>query len=235
MADSVAIGPFVVIGANTIIADDVSIGAHTVIGDHCQLGEASQLAANVTVYDQVKIGQRALVHSGAVIGSDGFGFAQSAGRWHKIAQLGGVSIGDDVEIGAGTTIDRGALEDTCIGNGVKLDNQIQIAHNVKVGDHCAFAGCTGVAGSTRIGQRCTLAGGVVVAGHLELADDVHVTAMGLVTKSLTTPGVYSSGTGLMPNQQWKRNVVRFRQLDKLAERISALEKTAAAADSKTSE
>lgn len=227
---SATIGPNVVVGSKTVIADNVVIAANTVIGDDCIIGASSQLAANVSLYNGVSIGQRTLIHSAAVIGSDGFGFAPAGGKWHKIAQLGSVIIGDDVEVGAGTTIDRGALGDTIIGNGVKLDNQIQIAHNVKVGDDCAFAGCVGVAGSSRIGKRCTLAGGVVVAGHLELVDDVHVTAMGLVTKSINTPGIYSSGTGMQENKQWKRNVVRFRQLDQLSQRLIALEKTVSEID-----
>lgn len=228
IADSVTIGPNVVIGSETVIAESVEIKANSVIGQHCAIGNGSVIEANVSIYDGVKIGERALIHSAAVIGSDGFGFApDESGTWNKIAQLGSVIIGDDVEVGAGTTIDRGALEDTIIGNGVKLDNQIQIAHNVTVGDHSAFAGCVGVAGSSRIGQRCTLAGGVVVAGHLDMADDVHITAMGLVTKSIDTPGVYSSGTGMQENKLWKRNVVRFRQLDQLASRLSIIEKKVA--------
>lgn len=230
IAPTASVGPNVVIGANAKLAEHVVIEANSVIGENCDIGEASHLAPNVTVYDGVSIGKRAVIHSAAVIGADGFGFAPAKGRWHKIAQLGAVQIGDDVEIGAGTTIDRGALEDTVIGNGVKLDNQIQIAHNVTVGDDSAFAGCVGVAGSSKIGRRCTLGGGVVVAGHLELADDVHVTAMGLVTKSIDAPGVYSSGTGMQENKQWKRNVVRFRQLDQMSQRLSALEKVVSSLD-----
>lgn len=218
------IGPYVVIGENSVVGERVVIGANTVIGNHCQLGAETRLAANVTLYNKVRIGKRCLIHSSAVIGGDGFGFAQHQGRWQKIAQLGGVRIGDDVEIGASTTVDCGALEDTEIGNGVKIDNQIMIAHNVKVGDDCAFAGCVGIAGSSKIGQRCTLSGGVGISGHIELADDVHITAMGLVTNSIKSSGVYSSGTGLQPVKQWKRNIVRFRQLDELAKRVTALEK-----------
>ncbi|OMH39167.1 UDP-3-O-(3-hydroxymyristoyl)glucosamine N-acyltransferase [Motiliproteus sp. MSK22-1] len=234
ISDSARIGPFAVIEADVEIEAGVAIGAHSVIGCGSFIGKDSLIAANVTVYHGVTIGQRVLVHSSAVIGSDGFGFAIDKGRWNKISQLGRVVIGDDVEIGAGTTIDRGALDDTLIGNGVKLDNQIQIAHNVEIGEDSAFAGCVGVAGSSKIGRRCTIAGGVVVAGHLEMADDVHITAMGLVTKSLKKPGVYSSGTGISPHQQWKRNVVRFRQLDQLATRVSKLEKSIEMAKTKNS-
>ena len=234
VSESARIGPYVVIGAGVEIKAEVSIGANSVIGCESFIGESSHIAANVTIYHGVTLGKRVLVHSSAVIGSDGFGFAIDKGRWHKISQLGRVVIGDNVEIGAGTTIDRGALDDTLIGNGVKLDNQIQIAHNVEIGEDAAFAGCVGVAGSSKIGRRCTIAGGVVVAGHLEMADDVHITAMGLVTKSLKKPGVYSSGTGISPHQQWKRNVVRFRQLDQLATRVSKLEKSIELAKTKNS-
>ncbi len=222
---SARIGPGVVIEAGVEIGANVEVGPHSVIGAGSRIAEDTRLAAHVSIYHHVSIGRRVLIHSGAVLGSDGFGFANDQGRWCKIAQLGSVSIADDVEIGAGTTIDRGALGDTLIHAGVKLDNQIQIAHNVEVGENSALAGCVGVAGSSKIGRRCTLAGGVGIAGHLELADDVHVSAMGLVTKSLKTPGVYSSGTGLLPNQQWRRNVVRFRQLDQLADRLTRVEKT----------
>jgi UDP-3-O-[3-hydroxymyristoyl] glucosamine N-acyltransferase len=159
-----------------------------------------------------------------VIGADGFGFAPDGGRWEKIAQLGRVIIGNDVEVGAGTTIDRGALDDTLIGDGVKLDNQIQIAHNVIIGENSAIAGGCAIAGSTRIGKQCTIAGMSGVTGHLEIADGTHITAMTLVSRSITEPGAYSSGTAVEPHRQWKRNAVRFRQLDELTKRVSELEK-----------
>ena len=216
-----------VIGEDVRIGAGVCIGANTVVGDRCVIDAHSRLEANVTLYPDVHIGKRVLIHSGAVLGADGFGFAHDndSGEWVKICQLGGVVIEDDVEIGAGTTIDRGALEATRIERGVKLDNQIQVAHNVHVGAHTAIAGCTAIAGSTRIGRHCTIAGMSGITGHLEIADGTHITAMSLVSRSLSRPGAYSSGTGLEPHQQWKRNVVRFRQLDELARRVRKLEKT----------
>ena len=217
------IGPQVVIDSGVKLGQGVVIGAGTVIGEHCVVGDRSRLEANVTLYPNVRLGKDVLIHSGAVLGSDGFGFAPTANGWEKICQLGGVVVEDRVEIGAGVTIDRGALDDTRIGAGVKLDNQIQIAHNVVIGRDSAIAGCTAVAGSTRIGERCTIAGMSGITGHLEIADDTHVTAMSLVSKSIKRPGVYSSGTGLEPHQQWKRNVVRFRQLDDMARRLRTLE------------
>lgn len=217
------VGPLVSIAEGVRLGRGVVIGPGCAIGEGCVIGDDTRLEANVTLYPGVRLGCEVLIHSGAVLGSDGFGFARSADGWEKICQLGGVVVGDRVEIGAGVTIDRGALDDTRIESGVKLDNQIQIAHNVVIGEHSAIAGCTAVAGSTKIGRRCTIAGMSGITGHLEIADDTHVTAMSLVSKSITRPGVYSSGTGLEPHQQWKRNVVRFRQLDELARRVRKLE------------
>lgn len=213
----------VVVGEGTIIGKNVFVGPNTVIGRNCRLAAGVRLNANVTLYDDIKIGQNSLIHSGAIIGADGFGFAPDSGRWEKIHQLGGVTIGQDVEVGACTTIDRGALSDTIIEDGVKLDNQIQIAHNVVIGESTAIAGCTAVAGSTKIGPRCTIAGAVGITGHLDIAAGTHVTAMSLVSKSIGQAGAYSSGTGQMPYKQWKRSVVRFRQLDDLAKRLKSLE------------
>ncbi len=221
---SAAIGPFVVIEEGVELGEEVVIGAGCVIGRDCRIGAGSRLHPNVTLYHGVTIGARALIHSGVVIGSDGFGMANDGGRWVKVPQLGGVVIGDDVEIGANTTIDRGALEDTVIGDGVRLDNQIQVAHNVRIGAHTAIAGCVGIAGSTHIGQRCQIGGGVGIVGHLTIADDVVITAMSLVTGNITRPGLYSSGTPLEPNPKWKRNAVRFSQLDEIARRLQALER-----------
>jgi len=217
------IGPHVVIGANARIAADVYIGPGCVIADNVEIGEASRLIAGVTVYSGTRIGKRALFHAGVVIGSDGFGFANDKGKWIKIPQIGGVLIGHDVEVGANTTIDRGALEDTILEDGVKLDNQIQIAHNVRIGAHTAIAGCTGIAGSTTIGKRCAIGGGVGIIGHLEIVDDVHITATTFVSKSILKPGVYSSGTPLESNHQWRKNIVRMKQLDEMARRIKELE------------
>ncbi len=216
-----------VIGEDVRIGAQVCIGANVVVGARCEIGEGCRLEANVTLYPDVTLGKRVLVHSGAVLGADGFGFAHDggSGEWVKICQLGGVVIEDDVEIGAGTTVDRGALEPTRIERGVKLDNQIQVAHNVRIGAHSAIAGCTAIAGSTKIGRHCTIAGMSGITGHLEIADGTHITAMSLVSRSISRPGAYSSGTGLEPHQQWKRNVVRFRQLDELARRVRKLEQT----------
>lgn len=218
---SVAAGAHIAQGC--VIGDGVVIGANTVIGEGSIVVDNSVINPNVTIYHDVHIGARCLVHSGVVLGADGFGFAQEDGEWVKIAQLGGVRIGNDVEIGAGTTIDRGALEHTVIEDGVILDNQIQIAHNVTIGKNSALAACTAVAGSTKIGAQCTIAGACGITGHLSIADGSHITAMSLITKSILKPGVYSSGTGMLPNKIWKKNVVRFRQLDKMARRIKSIE------------
>ena len=223
VSDSAHIAAGAVISSHVVVADNVVIGPNVVVGEKCRIGAQSRLEANVTLYPDVHIGENCLVHSGAVLGADGFGFAKEKDNWVKISQLGGVRIGSHVEIGAGTTIDRGALEHTIIEDGVILDNQIQIAHNVKIGENSAIAGCTAIAGSTKIGNRCTIAGACGVTGHLDIADDVHITAMTLVTKSIRQPGAYSSGTGFMPHASWKKNVVRFRKLDELARRLKSVE------------
>lgn len=223
VSHSAVIGPGVVVAAGSHIGDNVVIEANTVVGERCVIGQGSHLCANVTLYSDVQMGENCLIHSGAVIGADGFGFANQKGQWKKIAQLGGVRIGNRVEIGACTTIDRGALDHTFIGDGVILDNQIQIAHNVQIGENSAIAGCTAIAGSTKIGDRCTIAGACGITGHLEIASGTHITAMTLVTKSISQPGAYSSGTGMLENKQWKKSVVRFRQLDDIARRLKTLE------------
>ncbi|GAB4298849.1 MAG: UDP-3-O-(3-hydroxymyristoyl)glucosamine N-acyltransferase [Thiohalomonadaceae bacterium] len=228
--ESARIDAAATVGAHCAIGADCVIGAGAVIGAGCVLehgvsiGSGTRLVANVTVYYGCRIGERCLIHAGAVIGSDGFGFANEHGNWVKVPQLGTVVIGNDVEIGANTTIDRGAIENTIIEDGVKLDNQIQVAHNVRVGAHTVMAACVGVAGSTVIGKNCTFAGGVGVVGHLEIADGVTVTGMSMVTKSLKEPGVYSSGTPLESSDLWHKNAVRFRQLDDMARRLKQLEK-----------
>ena len=223
-----SIGPGVVIESGVRIAAGVTLGAHCVIGARSQIGEGGWLAPRVTLYHDVCIGRRVVIQSGAVIGGEGFGFANEKGVWQKIAQIGGVSIGDDVEIGANTTIDRGALADTIIGNGVKLDNQIMIAHNVQIGDHTAMAGCVGISGSTKIGKHCMIAGGVGMLGHIEVCDHVLVTGMTMVTRSITEPGAYSSGTAMQPAAEWKKSVARLRQLDDMARRLQQVEKRLAA-------
>jgi len=213
----------VVIGENVSIAAGCYIGANTVIGDDCKVAANSRIEANVTLYANVHLGENCIVHSSAVLGADGFGFARKNSGWQKIYQLGGVRIGNDVEIGASTTVDRGALSHTVIADGVKLDNQVQIAHNVSLGKHTAIAGCTAIAGSTKIGENCTIAGLSGVTGHLQIAANTHITAMSLVSHSIKTPGIYSSGTAIEPNRSWKRNVVRFRSLDLMAKRLKNLE------------
>ncbi|HKK55883.1 UDP-3-O-(3-hydroxymyristoyl)glucosamine N-acyltransferase [Marinobacter sp.] len=222
--DTASIGPQSVIEDDVVIGKGVVVGAGSIIGARCQLGEHSLLRPRVTLAHDVVIGKRCHILSGAVVGSDGFGLANEKGAWHRIAQIGRVVLADDVEVGANTTIDRGALDDTYIGNGVKLDNQVHIAHNVIIGDHCALAGKVGIAGSTRIGSHCVFGGACGVVGHVTIADNVHLTGMTMVTGDISEPGVYSSGTGSDTNRQWRKNAVRFRQLDSMARRIKDLEK-----------
>ena len=224
VAATASIGPGVVIEEEAIIGERVVLGAHSFVGARSSIGADGWLAPRVTLYHDVHIGERVVIQSGAVLGGEGFGFAKQDGEWLKIAQIGGVSVGHDVEIGANTTIDRGALDDTKIGNDVKLDNQIMIAHNVEVGDHTAMAACVGISGSTKIGRNCMLAGGVGLVGHIEICDNVFITGMTMVTHSITEPGAYSSGTAMQAAGEWKKNAVRFRQLDAMAKRIRALEK-----------
>ncbi|WP_239481957.1 UDP-3-O-(3-hydroxymyristoyl)glucosamine N-acyltransferase [Pseudomonas insulae] len=226
-----SVGPHAVIESGARIGAGVTIGAQCFIGARTVIGDGGWLAPRVTLYHDVTIGQRVSIQSGAVIGGEGFGFANERGVWQKIAQIGGVTIGDDVEIGSNTTIDRGALADTVIGNGVKLDNQIMIAHNVQVGDHTAMAGCVGISGSAKIGKHCMLAGGVGLVGHIEICDGVFVTGMTMVTRSITEPGAYSSGTAMQTAGEWKKSAARFRQLDDMARRLQTLEKRLAAVTS----
>ncbi|MGQ7274441.1 UDP-3-O-(3-hydroxymyristoyl)glucosamine N-acyltransferase [Marinobacter sp. V034] len=226
VAPTASVGPNVVIEAEALIGENVTIGAGSVIGSGCRIGDGSTLDARVTLYHGVELGKRCLILSGAVIGSLGFGFANEKGVWHRIAQIGRVILGDDVEVGANTTIDRGALDDTVIGNGVKLDNLVQIAHNVSVGDHTAMAAFVGVAGSTTIGRHCVFGGASGISGHLKVGDQVHLTGMTMVTRDLPEPGVYSSGVPVDTNRRWQKNAVRFRQLDDLAKRLRKLDKNA---------
>jgi UDP-3-O-[3-hydroxymyristoyl] glucosamine N-acyltransferase len=224
VSDGVFIGPFACVGAGAVIETGVRLGAHCVVGRQVRVGAHTQLAPRVTIGDKCQIGQRCIFHSGVVIGADGFGFAPHDGRWEKIEQLGSVVIGNDVEIGANTCVDRGALGDTLIDDGVKLDNLIQIGHNVHVGKHTAMAGCVGVAGSARIGAHCTVGGGAIVLGHLTLADHVHISAASVVTRSILKPGQY---TGLFPiddNAAWEKNAASLKQLHALRNRLKELEK-----------
>ncbi|WP_240096958.1 UDP-3-O-(3-hydroxymyristoyl)glucosamine N-acyltransferase [Thermomonas flagellata] len=221
---SAHVGAHVAVGARSRIGPGCVVGPGCVIGEDCELGEGCELVARVTLVTRVRLGRRVLVHPGAVLGADGFGIAMDQGQWLKVPQLGGVVVGDDCEIGANTTIDRGALDDTVLEQDVRLDNQIQIAHNVHIGAHTAMAGCAAVAGSARIGRHCLIGGGAGILGHLELCDRVVVTAMSLVTHSIREPGEYSSGTPLMENRRWRRSAARFKQLDRIARRAGAGDK-----------
>lgn len=223
---SACIGPQASIGAGAVIAAGVMIGPGSSVGARARIGCRTRLAANVTLYHDVTIGEDCVLHSGCVVGSDGFGFApdRETGGWCKIHQLGGVCVGNRVEIGACTTIDRGALTDTEIHDGVIIDNLVHVAHNCIIGENTAIAAKCGIAGSTRIGRNCTLAGAVGVTGHIEIADNVHFTGMTMVTKSISEPGSYSSGTAASSTREWRKNAVRFNQLHELAARIKTLEK-----------
>ena len=222
IAPGASIGPLSVIGERTVVEDGAVVGPGCVIGDDCVLGAASVLVARVTLVVRVRIGKRVRIHPGAVLGADGFGLAMQDGQWLKVPQLGGVQVGDDCEIGANTTIDRGAIEDTVLEEDVRLDNQIQIGHNVRIGAHTAMAGCVAIAGSTRIGRYCLIGGGAGMVGHIEVCDRVTVTAMSLVTRSILEPGEYSSGTPLQASADWRRNAARFKHLDDLARKIASL-------------
>ena len=213
-----------VVDPTATIDPTASVGPLCVVGAGARIGAHTRLAARVTLGDGCSIGARCIVHSGVVIGADGFGFAPTEGRWEKIEQLGNVRIGDDVEIGANTCIDRGALDDTVIEDGVKLDNLIQIGHNVRIGAHTAMAGCAGVAGSATIGAHCTVGGGAVILGHLRLADGVHVSAASVVTRSILQPGQYSGVFPIDDNAAWEKNAATLRHLHALRERLRALEK-----------
>lgn len=225
IAASAFIGPNVTIEAHAVIGEHCLIGAGCVIGMGASIGEASVLHPNVSFLAGCHIGARGVIQSGAVIGGDGFGFANDKGRWIKIPQTGGVRIGDDVEIGANTTIDRGALDDTVIGNGVKLDNQIQIAHNCVIGENTAMAGCVGVAGSAKIGSNCTFGGAAMVLGHLTIVDNVHISSGSLVSRSIAEPGQYTGFYPLAKNADWEKTAAVVRQLDSMRDRIRELEKT----------
>ena len=224
IGSNVEIGAQVVIESGAVIGNRVVISAGTVVGENCEIADDVRLMANVTLYHGVKIGERSRLHSGSVIGADGFGYAPENKVWHKIPQVGSVVIGSDTEIGANTTIDRGALNDTIIGDGVILDNQIQVGHNVIIGDHSAMAGASIVAGSTTIGKRCQIGGGACIGGHIELADDVIITGMTMVVGSIKEAGVYSSGVPATDNKRWRRNAVRFTQLDEMARNVRELQK-----------
>lgn len=231
VSDTASLGRNVTLGANVVIEADVTVGDDCSIGAGCYIGKQTKVASgtrlfpNVTLYHNVELGSGVTVHSGAVVGADGFGyeFDSAAARLVKIPQVFGVVIGNDVEIGAGTTIDRGALNDTVIADGVKLDNQVQVGHGTCIGAHTAISGCTAIAGSTTIGSYCLIGGAVGIIDNITIADQVEVTAMSLVSQSIKEKGRYSSGTGLMPGNEWKRNIVGFKQLANLLWRVRQLE------------
>jgi len=229
ISPSAKLGLDVVVGANAVIesgvviGDNCQIGAGCFVGKNSIIGAGTKLWANVTIYHRVTIGQRCILHSASVIGSDGFGYAPDNGQWLKIPQTGGVTIGNDTEIGAGTTVDRGALDNTIIGNGVIIDNQVQIAHNDIIGDNTAIAGTTVLAGSVTIGKNCIIGGACAINGHMTICDGVTITGMTMVIKNITEPGVYSSGMPSQTNREWRKNAARYRQLDEMSKRVKALE------------
>jgi len=218
------VGPKVVIEENASVGKKAYIGAGCTVGSGVTVGESSRLIANVTLCRDAIIGERVLIHPGVVIGSDGFGIANDDGVWVKVPQLGSVQIGDDVEIGANTTVDCGALENTILEEGVKIDNQVQIGHNVFIGAHTAIAGCVAIAGSVHIGKRCVIGGSSAIAGHLNIGDDVYLTGASQVTKSISRPGIYSSWIPVQESLTWRKNVARLQQLDEIAHRIKTLER-----------
>lgn len=223
LGKNVSIAANAVLAANVTLGDDVVIGAGCYVGEGTSIKDACKLHSNVTLYHRVALGKNVEIHSGSVVGADGFGFAFDGNKSVKIHQLGSVKIGDDVEIGAGSTIDRGALEDTEIGAGVKIDNQVQIGHNCRIGEHTIICGCTGIAGSVTIGKYCIMGGGSGAVGHISIADKVQVSAMTLVSQSISEPGMYSAGTIQSKTSEWKRNAIRFQQLDSIAKRLKEIE------------
>ncbi|MFZ6765942.1 UDP-3-O-(3-hydroxymyristoyl)glucosamine N-acyltransferase [Undibacterium sp. Di26W] len=225
VAATASIGPNVSIDAEAVIGEHVVIKAGAVIGRGVSIGEHSLIHANASIYDYCVIGQRCIIHSGAVIGADGFGFANEKGQWIKIPQTGRVLIGDDVEIGANTSIDRGALADTIIEEGVKLDNQIQIGHNCHIGAHTAMAGCVGVAGSAKIGKYCTFGGAAMVLGHLTIVDNVHISSASMVSRSILEAGQYTGFYPLAKNAEWEKTAAIVRNLSGMREKMRYLEKT----------
>jgi UDP-3-O-[3-hydroxymyristoyl] glucosamine N-acyltransferase len=224
IAGDAEIGPYAVVGRDALIGTGSAVGAGCFIGEGVTIGSGTRLYPNVTVYDGCVIGDRGILHSGVVIGADGFGIAHDQGKWVKVPQIGRVVIGNDVEIGANTTVDRGALDDTVIEEGVKLDNQIQVGHNVRIGAHTAIAACAGIAGSARIGRHCRIGGASGIAGHITIADNVEISTYTLVTKSIDEPGTYTGAYVFEPHRQWARNAVQLRHLAELADRVRDLEK-----------
>ncbi|HXQ64806.1 MAG TPA: UDP-3-O-(3-hydroxymyristoyl)glucosamine N-acyltransferase [Steroidobacteraceae bacterium] len=233
IATGAEVGAQAVVGERARIGERVLVGPGSVVGPGAEIGEDTRLVARVTLYPGIRIGRRCLVHAGVVIGADGFGIAQDRDGWVKVPQLGSVVIGDDVEIGANTTIDRGTIGDTVLEDGVKLDNQIQVGHNVRIGAHTAIAGCVGISGSTTIGRRCMIGGQVGIAGHLGIADDVVVLGQSLVSHSLAEAGTYASAIPVSEAGAWRRVVARLRHLDELFDRVRRLERRRGDSDSET--
>jgi len=223
VSDSACVAANVAIGKDCSIGDGVFVAAGCVIGDSCSIGNASQLLANATLVKNVRIGERTIIHPGAVIGSDGFGHARDESGWIKIPQIGGVQIGNDVEIGTNTSVDCGAIDDTVIEDGVRLDNLVQIGHNVRIGAHTAMIGPSAIAGSATIGKRCMISGLTGVVGHVTVCDDVIITPQAVITKDIKEPGTYSATFGAEKDKDWKRMVVRFRRLETLEKRLANLE------------
>ena len=224
LGNGVSVGPNAVVGRDAHIGDGVSIGANCYVGDGVTIGAGTQLWPGVAIYHGCRIGERVVLHAGVVIGADGFGNAWDINHWLKVPQIGRAIIGNDVEIGANTTVDRGAIDDTVIEDGVRLDNLIMIAHNVHVGAHTAIAACTGIAGSTRIGRNCRIGGAVGIAGHLTICDNVEIGGKTLITKSIAAPGSYSGGYPFEESRAWRRNAIQIRHLDEMARHIKQLEK-----------
>ena len=223
LGSNVALGEYVVIEAGAVIGDNVAIGSHAHIRPEVSIGENTRIWSGVHIYHRCVIGAQCNVHSGAVIGADGFGWAPENGQWLKIPQIGRVIIGNDVEIGASTTVDRGALDDTVISNGCIIDNQCQIAHNVFIDENTAIAGCTVLAGSCRIGKRCMIGGASAINGHISICDDVQIMGFAMVIKEINEPGVYASGIPAASHREWRRNGARYRQLDDLFKRVKGIE------------
>jgi len=227
------LGPYVIVSKDVVIGAGVQIGAGSFIGEGASIAANCKIWPKVSIYHRVRLGERCIVHSGAVLGADGFGFANERGQWLKIPQVGTVIVGDECEIGANTTIDRGAIGDTVIGYNVILDNQVQIAHNVQIGDHSCIAGCTVVAGSTKIGKYCVIGGACAINGHIEICDGVQITGMSMITKAITEKGIYSSGMPATSNLEWRKTNARYRQLEQIYQRLRDVEQELAQSRSAT--
>jgi UDP-3-O-[3-hydroxymyristoyl] glucosamine N-acyltransferase len=228
---NVSIAPYAVIGENVVIGNSVVIGSGASIGANCTIGDNSKLYANVTLYHQVEVGKRCVIHSGAVIGADGFGFAPVGETWEKIEQIGGVVIEDDVDIGANSTVDRGAIKDTILRQGVKIDNLCQVGHNCDIGENSVMAGCAGVAGSTKVGKHVLIGGASAVSGHIEVADVAQLMGGSMVIGDVKDSGAYSSAVPAMPVKEWRKTMVLLRRLDEMSAKLKALEKKVDSSDS----